>query len=81
MEQSIHCRRVPFLRATNFTDGLKTDVRENYYYKSTLVSSLQSAIYVTIEFPLIFSETNFVEAPKIHKIHEIFSLQKGALWY
>ena len=24
-----------------------------------------------IEFPLIFGETNFMEAPKIHEIHEI----------
>ena len=32
------------------------------------LSSLQSAISVTIEFSLIFGETNFVEVPKIRKI-------------
>ena len=43
-----------------------------------LVSSLQSAIRVTIEFPLIFGKTNFVEVPKIHKIHKICSPGKKA---
>ena len=42
-----------------------------------MVSSLQSAIHVTIEFPLIFGETNFVEVPKIHEISEICSPQKS----
>ena len=31
-----------------------------------------------MEFLLIFGETNFVEIPKIHKIHEICSPQKKA---
>ena len=57
--------RAPFSRATNFANGLKKEVQGNYYHKSTLISSLQSAIHVTIEFPLIFGETNFVEVPKI----------------
>ena len=45
-------------------------------HESTLVSSLQSAIRVTIEFLLVFGETNFMEVPKIHEIHEICSPQK-----
>ena len=35
-----------------------------------------------MEFPLIFSETKFVEVPKIHEIREIYSpRKKSALWY
>ena len=51
------------------------------YRLEKLQSSLQSAIHVTIEFPLIFHETFFVEVPKIHKIREICSPQKGTLQY
>ena len=51
-----------FSRATNFTNG------GSYFHESILVSSLQSAICVTIEFPLIFGEIKFVEVPKIHEI-------------
>ena len=43
------------------------------YRLEKLQSSLQSAIHVTIEFPLIFHETFFVEVPKIHEIREICS--------
>ena len=43
-----------------------------------LVSSLQSAIRVTIEFSLIFGKTNFVEVAKIHEIHKICSPWKMA---
>ena len=39
-------------------------------------SSVQPAIRVTTEFPPIFSETNFVEVLKIHKIREICSPHK-----
>ena len=38
--------------------------------------SLQSAIHVMIGFPIIFSETNFVEVQKIHKICKICRPQK-----
>ena len=62
-----------FSRATNFANGLKREVRGSYFHESTSVSPLHFAIHVTIEFPLIFDETNFVEVPKIHKI---FSPQK-----
>ena len=65
-----------FSRATYFVNGLKHEVWGNYFYESTLVSSLQSAIHVTIEFPLIFGETNFEEVPKIHEICKICSPQK-----
>ena len=40
------------------------------------MSSLQSAIRVMIEFPLIFGETNFVEVLKIQKILEFVALEK-----
>ena len=62
-----------FSRATNFTNRLKKEVRGNYFHESTSVFSNQFAIRVTIEFPLIFIETNFVEVPKIHKIREMCS--------
>ena len=29
-------------------------------------------------FPLIFSETNFMEVPKIHEIHKIMALEERA---
>ena len=55
-----------FLRATNFANGLK--FKETIFTNvATLVSSFQSIISVTIEFPLIFGETSFMEVAKIHK--------------
>ena len=64
-------RRVFFSRATNFVNGLyKKEVRDNCFHESTLMSSLHSAISVTIEFLLIFGETNFVKVPKIHEIRK-----------
>ena len=68
--------RAPFSRAINFVNGLISEVQGNCFHESTLVSSLQSAIHVTIEFPLIFGEKNFVEVPKIHEIHKIFNPRK-----
>ena len=65
-----------FSRATNFANQLKKEIRGNYFHESTLVSSLLTAICVTIEFSLIFGETNFVQVPKIHKIYEICSPQE-----
>ena len=50
--------RVPYFQDYKFHKWTKKD-------KSTLVSSLQSAM---IEFLLIFGETNFMEVPKIHEI-------------
>ena len=44
-------------------------------------SSLQSTICVTIEFLLIFGETNFMEVPKILKIRKFLALKKGTPWY
>ena len=64
------------MRATNFANELKNKVRGNCFHASTLVSSLQSEIHVTIEFLLIFGEANFVEVSKIHEIREICSLRK-----
>ena len=53
--------------------GLKKEAQGNYFHKSTLVSSsLQSAICVTIGFPLIFGEINFVDVPKVHEIRKKF---------
>ena len=54
-------------------NGLRKEVRGDYFHESTLVSSLQPAIHVTIEFLLIFGETSFV---KIHEIHKICSSRK-----
>ena len=49
----------------------------NYFYESILVSSLQFAIRVTIEFLLTFGEINFVEVPTSTKF---VALNKGALY-
>ena len=60
-------------------------VRGNHFHESTLVSSLQSEIRVTIEFPMIFGKTNFVEAKQIlwksPKSTKFVALKKGALRY
>ena len=68
--------RLPFLRVTNFVNGLKKEVRGNYFHKSTLVSSLQYAIHVIIGYPLIHGETNFVEVPKSMKSTKFVVLEK-----
>ena len=70
--------RVPFFEGYKFHEWTEKEAPGNYFHESTLVSFLQSAIHVTIEFPLIFGETNFVEVPKIHEIREICSPQKKA---
>ena len=60
-------RRAPFQRVTNFANGLKKEVRGNYFHKSTLVSSLQSTMCVMIEFLLVFMKsTKFVALEKRH---------------
>ena len=62
--QFYNYRRVPFW-------GLQScvcEVQGNHFHESTLVSSLQSAIHVTIEVLLILGEKNFMEVPKIHEI-------------
>ena len=65
--------RVPFFEGYKFREWTKKEVQGNYFCESTLASSFQSVICFTIEFPLIFGETNFMEVPKIHEIHEICS--------
>ena len=62
-------------------NGLKREFQGNYFHKSTLVSSLQSAVCVMIEFLLIFGETNFVEVLKSTKSAKIVAHEKGALRY
>ena len=54
------CTVGAYLWAKNFANGLKKEVQGNYFHESTLMSSLQSAIQVMMEFPLIFGKTNFV---------------------
>ena len=65
--QHLVCRycRAPFIKGYKLR---KWEVRGNHFHTSTLVSSLQSAICVMIEFLLIFDETNFMEVAKIHEI-------------
>ena len=58
-------RRAPYFKGYKFHEW---KARENNFYESTLVPSLQPAICVTIKFLLIFGETNFVQVPKIHEI-------------
>ena len=66
-----------FSRATNFTYGARKGVCGNYFHKTTLVElfTIHMNLHV-MEFPLIFSETNFVEVPKIHEIHEFYDPRK-----
>ena len=58
---------MPFFEGYKVHEWTKKEIQGNYFHESTLVSSLQSKIHIMIEFPLIFSETYFVEVPKIHK--------------
>ena len=69
--------RATSLRATSFGNGLKKEVRRNYFHESTLVSSVQSTICVTIEFLLIFDEANFMEVPISMKPTKFVALEKG----
>ena len=65
-----------FSRATNFANGAKKGVRGNYFHETTLAELFTIHMNLhTMEFPLIFSEPNFVEVPKIH---EIYGSQKRA---
>ena len=52
-----------FSWVTNFA---KESSRKQF---SRIYISLQSAIHVTIGFPIIIGEANFVEVRKIHEIH------------
>ena len=59
---------MPFLRATNFTNGAKKGIRENYSHEMTLAALFTIHMNLcTMEFPLILSEANFMEVPKIRK--------------
>ena len=54
-----------FSRATNIANGARKGVRGNFH--KTILAELFT-IHVnlhTMEFPLIFGETNFVKVPKI----------------
>ena len=68
-----------FIKGYKFHKWTKKEVQGNYFHKSTLVSSLQSAIRVTIEFPPLVGETNFVESPKFTKSAKFVALKKGTL--
>ena len=67
--------RVPFSRATNFTNGLKRKFEETIF-KNLHFFSLQSVICVTIGFPLIFGKTNFMEVQKSMKSAKFVVLEK-----
>ena len=77
-KQKINCINISTTVGQLYFEGYKfcECTKRKYFHESTLVSSLQFAIHVTIEFLLIFGETNFVEVPKIHEICEICSPQK-----
>ena len=57
-----------FFKGYKFHESIKKEVQGNYFHKSTLVSSHQSASRVTIKFSLIFGEINFIEVSKIREI-------------
>ena len=70
------------LKGYKFANGANKGVRGNYFCETTLVAlfTIHVNLYA-MEFPLIFGETNFVEVPKIHKIHEIYGpRKKNILW-
>ena len=58
---------------------LKKEIQGNYFQESTLVSSLQSAIPVTIEFPLISVKQILWKSPISTKSVKFVALKKGAL--
>ena len=63
--------RAPFLDGYKIHGWTKKEVQGNYFYKSTLVSSLQSAIRTCHNrISVNFHEANFVEVPIIYTIHE-----------
>ena len=51
-------------------NGARKGVCGNYYHKTTLAElfTIHVNLY-TMEFPLIFGETNFVEVPEIREIY------------
>ena len=54
--------------ATNFANGARKGVRGNYFHETTLAELFTIHMNLhTMEFPLIFDETNFVEVPKSAK--------------
>ena len=51
-------------------------------YNAIIFIGTYDTICVTMEFLLIFDETNFVEVLKIHEIREIYGPRnKSTLWY
>ena len=57
-------------RATNFMNGARKGVRGNYFHETTLAELFTIHVNLhTMEFLLIFGETNFVEVPRICKIY------------
>ena len=68
-------RRVAFFEGYKFCEWNKKGSLRKIFSR-IYIASLQSAIHVMIEFPLIFGEKMFVEVPKIHEIRKICSSQK-----
>ena len=69
-----------FFEGYKFREWTKNGIRENCFHESTLVSSLQSEIRVTIEFLLMLGETNFVKVPSpCTKSVKILGLEKAPL--
>ena len=63
-------------------NGAKKGVCGNYFHKTTLAELFTIHVNLhTMEFLLIFGETNFVEVPKIHESHKIYGPQKSTLRY
>ena len=63
-------------RATNFA---KKEISRKQF--SRICISLQSAIHVTIGFPISFGETNLWKSEKSTKSTKFVALKKGALQY
>ena len=67
----------PFLRATNFANGAKSN-----FVEIILRNDIGSVLYNTHEHTQdgVFGETNFMEVPKICEIHEIYGPRKRVLY-
>ena len=63
-----------------FHEWTKKGSWRNYFHESTLVSSLQFAINITIEFPLILVKPISWKSPKPTISVKSVALEKGALW-
>ena len=78
-----HCyHRAPFFEGYKFCEWSKKGSLWKLFSQTTLAELFTIHVNLhTMEYLLIFGETNFVEVPKIHKIHKLYGPQKSTLRY